>query len=1717
VTSGYWSIDDEAGDQRTSVNDPEVQQFVKTGDIGFVVSGELYIVGRRKNLIIISGANYYAEDIESAVQHCHPLLRENSAAAFALTTDEGESLAIVQEVPRGILAGDAKAVVSTIYQRVLQECGLAANTVALIRRGTLPRTSSGKLQHSACRDQYMAGQFEIIYVLQSDSDGDLFDREGLLAMPVEERRIALRSVVKRLIARVLCCAPETVPEVSTLPQMGADSLAAIRLRALISACLGIDISLDRISQLGLEDLILHIEGKLQSRRGDRGSIPAAVGPETRMLSAGQKAMWFLQKIQPDNDAYILTRAIEIKGALDYPALEAALSELANRHSILRAFITDQLGEPSVKSAAHIDISRTEVSNLSDIAIEKHIRDAGQHRTALTAGPLLAFHLLARSPDEAILIMSAHHIIVDYRSLEVLLRELTAIYISKKTGQPHRLPTPRSYAMFVSWQQTLLSGPEGERLWRYWDQKLKRPLPQLQLPKQCGAKLGIGATHHFVVQEGIVRDLIALARTYGCTVHSLFLTALAITLGRYAGQDEVVVGIVASGRTQPDFLDVVGYCANVLPLLVKIDKTVNYETTARRVYHDLLGALEHQDIPFSDLIRRLQPERDSQQPSALSAVCMWHTAVKHTADLTGFILSKSGSTYSLHDLTLASMPCETVHTQFDLAVACVENGREIACSLQYDQSCLSTEMITGVSRNLVALLQQLVKYPEVPLRLTHLSFSEETDDCVAQENDTAILVPADCIHRQIHRAAARCPRETAVVHGSDTISFGELAQRTNQIARHLNRLGAGPDSCVAILAERSIDMLIGVCGILTSGAAYVPLDPEYPDERLDVILSESRARLIVTTATCAEGIKARQGISVVRLDSQAISLEDTASVVDKAEPENLAYVIFTSGSTGKPKGVMVQHRNVINFFTGMDVKIGCKPGDCMLAVTSLGFDISVLELLWTISRGARVVIADEIFRRERSLKALSPIELSIFYFANSATNNLENRYRLLIEGAKIADSRGFAAVWTPERHFHPFGGLYPSPAVTSAALSTITKRLKIRGGSVVLPLHNPIRVAEEWALIDNLSGGRAGVAFASGWHADDFVFSPGNYADRRNVTFEGIDIIRRLWRGESVEATGGAGRSVSVSIYPKPSQEQIPVWVTAAGSMDTFMNAADIGAHLLTHLLGQSVSELKEKLSAYVSRYYTRSNGRTAPITSVMLHTYIDESPELVRDRALSPFKEYLKSSIDLIARFAQTAQLEFDISKISERDLDDLALFAAERYMQDSGLCGSPYDCLERIEFFREMGVTEIAALIDFGIDTDLTLRSLERLGGLVDRLSKHTSSNLSVLGKDAGSWGVTMMQCTPTFMRSVLNDAEVRSIVAGLRILLMGGESVPKALVEEVKQLGVGKVMNMYGPTETTIWSSAYELSSKDRGVRIGGPIANTKLFLVDDDLQPVPVGATGEVVITGEGISRGYIDDPAQTAERFLPDPFGTVPGARMYRTGDLGRRESSGAIELLGRSDQQVKLRGYRIELGEIEAVLNGIPGSQGAVVVKSINARGLEELIAYVMMETDMQLSPQDIRKRLERRLPPYMIPSRIELTRSLPISINGKIDRSKLSDGRDRDVTLFNSAPHGKATVVERVLIDIWKDALQLPDVSVEDNFFDIGGHSLLMAQVHQRVQDALGYEFPLLKMLEAPTISAIARMLESDKLITQSSETIEVAHRNSALRSIRQRSKAIGR
>lgn len=1469
---------------------------------------------------------------------------------------------------------------------------------------------------------------------------------------------------------------------------------------------------ERIANLSLEKRELLMR-RLHKQQEDSQLQITPIPRETNTfpLSFAQQRLWFLDQLESNSSLYNIPAAVRLKGKLNLAALEGSLSEIFRRHEALRTTFTIQDGQPV--QVVHPDTLKLFTLSVLDLkkfpqpeqetAVSQLIDEEAQRPFDLSQGPLVRATLLQLSVEEHLLLFTMHHIVSDGWSVAVFIREMAALYAAFTSERPSLLPELSiQYVDFAHWQRQWLQGEVQQKQLSYWKQQLEGASPILDLPfdrPRSPIQTFQGARQLLLLSSSLSESLKALSQQEGATLFMTLLAAFNTLLYRYTGQDDILVGSPIANRNRAETEGLIGFFVNTLVLRTQLQGNPSFRELLARVREVALGAYAHQDLPFEKLVEEFQPVRDLSRNPMFQVM---------------FILQNApASALELANLSLNLVDVDAGLAKFDLTLTLEETANGIAGNFEYNTGLFDAATIDRMAGHFQTLLEAIVANPEQ--RLDQLPFltTNEQHQLLVEWNNTQVDYPSDVsIHQLFAAQVEKTPDAIALVFTDKQLTYRELNQKANCLAHHLQKLGVKSDVLVGIYMERSLEMIVAILGILKAGGAYLPLDPAYPQERLSFMLADAQAPVLLTQQQLLEKLP-NSSASIVCLDTdwQTIQAASQQNPQTTSSPDNLAYTIYTSGSTGKPKGVMVTHRNVVNFFTGMDSRIGDEQPGTWLAVTSISFDISVLELLWTLTRGFQVAIGESVQAADitETPKEITNKEMafSLFYFASDEVQTGTDKYRLLLEGAKFADEHGFSAIWTPERHFHEFGGLYPNPSVVSAAIATITERIQIRAGSIVLPLQNPIRVAEEWSVVDNLSRGRVGVSFASGWHADDFVLAPENYADRFQIMFRDIETVRKLWCGESITLPGGSGKEVEVKIHPQPIQPELPIWVTAAGSPETFRKAGEIGANLLTHLLGQNLDELEKKIAIYrQSRQEHGHDPRTGHVT-LMIHTFVGEEIDSVREKVRQPFCQYLKTSLGLLKNLAKSLGKDTNVENLTAQEEEDLLNHAFNRYFETSSLFGTPSTCLQMINSLKAIGVDEVGCLIDFGVDLESVLSGLHHLNAVKELSNKKTNTDAAdySLAAQIAIHNVTHLQCTPSLARMLIQDNKALKAMGSLRKLMLGGEALSISLAQQLRSELSAEIYNMYGPTETTIWSATHSVVEVGSTVPIGRPIANTKIYILDRYLQPVPIGVPGELFIGGTGVVRGYLNQPELTAQKFISNPFSDQQEARLYKTGDLVRYRPDSTIEFLGRLDHQVKIRGYRIELGEIESVISKCPEVRDCAVILHEEDTTNKYLVSFVVKEAGKALAEQEIQSYARHFLPAYMVPDRVWFLDTLPLTPNGKVDRKSLKQMSETQGIVVSSQEFvAPATVTEEVLADIWAKLLKLDKVSVERNFFELGGHSLLSMELVSKIRDAFAIELSLQKLFELPTVRQLAHYLDtSEKTAIQRIEKLN--HKNALL------------
>lgn len=1397
--------------------------------------------------------------------------------------------------------------------------------------------------------------------------------------------------------------------------------------------------------------------------------------DTTALSFTQQRLLFMNDMLGASAYYNLPSAFKLKGSIDVEKLQHVWQQLTLRHEALRTVFVKRDGEYQACVYENIDVRFNVVDcTLPGTCVEQTKAAAASQVFELSAGPLAIMTLIKEGSSTYTLMLNMHHIVTDGWSNSLVWREFWQLYHG--AGVLSNDASLVSYADFVAWQIDWLQSPQFEQQQQFWLHYLQGASSTLDLPLDFARQATpdyCGKVVPFEFSADTTEKLARFNQRHNSSGFITLLSSLFFLLGKYTGQKDICIGTSVANRKMIDWESVIGFFSNVIVLRGQLDDEKSLAQLTMEIRDNVLDALEHQDFPFEKIVEKLHPQR-SLSTNPLFQVMF------------NFEQLDNNDGASTPDLAVTGEELTQNISKFDLTFTLKQKGNKLCGGIEYATALFKHETIERLANLYSHVISQLLDNDvQQYAQLSMLNDSEKQHILTAFQGPDLEFDKHTSIERIVTEKANQMGEQIALQDHQQTMSYNKLMQQVSVMTQSLLAQGVKQGEFVGIALDRSASMVVAMLAVMRCGAAYIPIDVNFPASRKQQICEDAQPACVVTAQLNDSDVYwSCPTLALSDVDWQAkVTIEQ--SDLPNIDGESLAYMIYTSGSTGKPKGVMVSHANALNLFCGLDQSLAktfnkVEGQPTFRALTSISFDISVLELFWTLANGFKVIIEQDHFaslaqqssEKRKSVQisaSANALDFSMFYFAANQTAN-QGKYRLLTEGAKFADNSGMSAVWIPERHFHEFGGQFANPSVAAAAVSMITSNIEIRSGSCVLPLHDPIRVAEEWSMVDNLSNGRAAMAVASGWHFNDFVLQPDNFAERHQVLKDSIKTVRHLWEGGEISRVNGKGTESKVKIHPQPIRNELPMWITAAANPETFRYAGEIGANVLTHFLGQSQDELAEKIAIY--RQAREEHGfdpKTGKVT-LMLHTFLSDDHDSAMKTIETPFKNYLRTSLNLLLPVAEKTGLD------TKEDLEAVVEAGFQRYAKHSALFGSPESNLAMLNQLGDIGVNEIGCLIDFGVNEDQVIDSFEHIGRLMTML-RNSDSDAIKLSTDHA----THIQCTPSYAQLLLESEATRASLSNIQGFLVGGEALTADLAKQIQRAIPGSVFNMYGPTETTVWSAVNEVHGSD--VSIGLPIANTQMYVLDKALQPLPFGVAGDLYIAGEGVSKGYWRRSELTETQFVMNPFSETGEHDLYRTGDVVRRNSNGTLTFIGRSDNQVKVRGYRIELDEIAKVLNEqIQVAQAYVRVH----RGKDQearILAYVLPKVGQMVERSDLMQTLASGLPDYMVPSALFILEELPYTPNGKVDIKALPVELQTSPTKLVPV----ANDTEYKVAEIWKSLLNLDQVGTKESFFELGGHSLLLGKMQQQIDAVFNVTIELVDLFKYPSISALSERISSEK------------------------------
>lgn len=1041
--------------------------------------------------------------------------------------------------------------------------------------------------------------------------------------------------------------------------------------------------------------------------------------QTLPLTIGQYDLWLEQELYPNDFSNNFHFVAKIHKEINLNIFEKSIQKLGERHEIIRTAFPLCNGIPirKILPAAEIRLQIESCSDLSEDSLKLQIQKNFEKPFNLSQETPYKFFLYERSPSEYYFQIIAHHIALNLNGYECIPIELANLYISALNDKTQNLQIDRAttYSNYVLKHYERIQSDRIQADKEYWLHYLSGDLPNPILPIDS-QKSGNSNFATKIYQYDLDDSLTAkIKNSYNENFFSVMTAAFQALLFRYTKEEEIIIGIPTDERkdieNKKNFKDLIGYTTNTLPLRSKVSSKQKFSQLLKDVSKDIRNMSKHRLYPMSMIMDNLRAKKGSKLSDIFKILVVSQKA-ENCKELLSFGAGKKGVIIDLDELKYESVGLGSLPLgRFDLALAIIETSNGYVASFHYNASIFHEDEIKRLAHNYLKLLESVANDPNK--KIGELSLVSEEEEILQLNvwNDTVTDFEGkgDFIN-WFEKIANTTPKAIAVVFGEKEIDYGTLNHRGNQVSSYLQKQGATTNTLIGIGLERSIDLIVALLGVMKTGSAYLPFDPEHPKERIQFMLEDSNAEILITQQSLKNIFEDFQG-KTINLDKEwsNISQENGCNFTKNLNQNRLAYVLYTSGSTGKPKGVEILQKSLNNFLSAMQQQLHLSPKDKWLALTTISFDISNLEILLPLSQGAAIVLADRDTSRDPSL---------------------------------------------------------------------------------------------------------------------------------------------------------------------------------------------------LTQIID------KEEI------------------------THIQATPS--------------------------TWQM-----------------------------------------------------LVDFGWKGN---------------------SKLTILS---------------------------------------GGEALSQTLADKLVKCS-SVLWNMYGPTETTIWSSMKKIDQPQDKITIGRPIANTTFYILDENHHLLPLGVPGELFIGGIGLAKGYRNRSELTEEKFIPSPFANSLSPKLYRTGDLACYLPNGEIECLGRIDHQVKIHGYRIELGEIEETLKKCSGVQQVVTVAREDKPGEKRIVAYYTGTAN----EREIKQTLSHYLPNYMLPSAYVHIDELPLTPNGKVNRKALPEPQFILNEIDCVAPRN---TVETEIAKIFKDLLQIEKICVESHFFSLGGHSLLAAQAITKINQLFHINLPLKILFEKPSVALLAQ------------------------------------
>jgi amino acid adenylation domain-containing protein len=1678
-------------------------RMYRTGDLcRWLPDGNIEYLGRLDHQVKLRGFRIELGEIE-AVLAKHPAVRQ--CLVMAREDDPGLKRLVAYVVPSTEQTPDEDTLGAHLKQS-LPEFMVPSAFVVL---DAFPLSPNGKVDRKSLPVPEYVGQTEQ-YVAPRNS--------------TEEQLAAIWAKVLR---------QEKVGVHDEFFALGGHSLLATQVVSRVRQSFGVELPLRALFEAPtVAQLAKRVEELRSSGKGEIPAIKLVPRKGNLPLSFAQQRLWFLNELEPDNPLYNVPIAIGMSGTLNMSALEQSLNEIVGRHEVLRTTFRTENNQPMQVIAPEFKL-QVEVTDLSALpqteqesAVKRMAIDGAKTIFDLETGPLFRAAVLRLNAGEHVLLLNMHHIISDGWSMWQFVRELGVLYSAFVEGMQSPLPElPIQYADYGVWQRQWMRDEVLQQHLDYWAKQLEGAPGVLELPAdrmRPAVQTYRGTTEKVILPVELFARLKAICAAEGATLFMTLLAAYQTLLFRYTGQEDVVVGTPIANRTRAEVEELVGFFVNTLVMRTNLSGAPTFRELVQRVRNVALGAYAHQNLPFEKLVEVLQPERDLTRTPVFQ---IWF-ALQNAPRLE----------FNLPGLNLRLLDVHNGTSKFDLGLFTLEKPDGLHCMVEYSTDLFDRSTIVRFLEHFRMLLEGITSNPDRSIAEIPILPATEREQVLVGWNQTTLQPSEICsLHQFFEQQVLKSPQAPAVICGTQRLTYRELNGRANQIAHRLLKLGAGPELLVGVFLERTSNLLPAILGVLKSGAAYVPLDPMYPRERLAAILQDAKAPIVLTQKSLVpelDGISAR----VICIDSpeEQLASESGDNPQVPVSLHNLAYVLFTSGSTGRPKGVALEHRSVVTFVQWAQTVFTREELAGVLLSTSVCFDLSIFEMFAPLIVGGKIILVQNALylasteaRNEVTLINTVPSAMSELVRMQAVPASVKT---INLAGEALPDAlvNEIYSSTSVQKVYNLYG---PTEDTT---YSTYTLTRPGQRVTIGRPLPNtqayvldaqgnpqPIGVPGELFL--------AGAGLARGYFGrpdltrERFVQNPFGPADSRmyrtgdlcrwlpdgNLEYLGrLDHQVKL-RGFRIElgeiesvldSHPSVRKSIVMAREDQPGQKQLVAYVVPEADLQP-AKKEEAGHTLTAERLAQWAVTFDEAYrqggtgeDATFNIAGWNSSYTGTPIPPEEMRAWVETTVE--RILALNPKSVWEIGCGTGLLLFRIAPKTEFfrgtDVSQAAmdflqnqiqrpELHLPNVALackaaheFDGVQDKFDTVVINSVIQYFPNLDYLMNVIAGALGAVRPGGSIFIGDVRSFPLLEAF------HTSIQLHQ--------AVGSVSCAELRDRVRKNIAREGELLVDPEFFISLRTKLPGISHVEI-HLKRGRAHNeltrfRYDVVLHIAQKAVPELDCK--WIDWGSESLNTDS--IRQQLRTTAADALGFTHVPNARISK---EAAALAALKHEPAP-NTVAELKEFVDREQTSSTGSSAVEpedLWSIAEEC----GYAAEIRPSQTAIDGTfdvlfrrQGAVGLVHFPS-EAQAVRPADAYATNPLRSRLLRDlvpDLRLWLDDKLPEYMFPAHFVLLDAMPLSPNGKVDRKALpapeqAGSEDRGTYTPPSTP------AEEILAAIWGDVLRLERVGITDDFFELGGHSLNATQVASRVREAFHVEMPLRTMFESPTIESLAKAISA--------------------------------